>query len=229
MAHTYVNSTSNLAADAGTSIAASAQNHTSGNLIVVSAYGYGGGYPYVSSIADTAGNTYTRADRYTRDAAVCQEVWYAYNITGHASNVVTVTFNSSVIYRQIGVHQYSGGYISSAPLDVHSVGVGSGTALSCSAVTTNYANELMFAFFTINQTPTFTAGSGFANRQNTIIGQTEDNTDLGAAGSETATMTSSISGNWAGVCATFRASETVAASLLPHRSFPCRMAHNLTR
>lgn len=98
MAHSYVSSTSTLNAGSGTSVAASAQNHTTGNLIVVAVYGYDSTstlYPTVTGVTDTAGNTYYQAEHFN-NLSVAQEIWYAYNITGHASNVVTASYSSSV-------------------------------------------------------------------------------------------------------------------------------------
>jgi hypothetical protein len=61
----------------------------------------------VSSIADTAGNTYSYTGRYT-DSDATIEIWFAQNITGNASNVVTATLSGAATERRISVTQYSG-------------------------------------------------------------------------------------------------------------------------
>ncbi len=206
MAIAFVKSTTSTPdADQSTSVAAPAQNHASGNLIVVAVYGADpeGASPTVSSVSDTAGNTYYRAS-YQRGANYCLEIWYAFNITGNANNVVTVNYSTSVYYRIVQPHEYSGVMTSGDPFDVQNVGVGTGTAMATAAATTNYANELIFAAFNINQVPTFTAGSGFTLRQNASVQQTEDDTDSGNTGAYNASMTSGTSGGWAGCHATFR-------------------------
>ena len=64
------------------------------------------------SIADTARNIYTLATNSRVQVAsgvqVDLEIWYAKNITGNASNVVTVTWNKSTNSSGLVVLQYSG-------------------------------------------------------------------------------------------------------------------------
>src|SRR5688500_6029731 len=87
---------------------------TAGNLIAVLIRI--GGEGVVSSITDTAGNTYTLA---TSDTSWDPNLlcYYAKNITGHATNAVTVNFSPSALYSWAFAIQYSG-LNTTSPLDV---------------------------------------------------------------------------------------------------------------
>jgi hypothetical protein len=88
----------------------SALNTTTGNLIVVAVKNYNiSGYATVSSIADTAENSYTKAkDNDGLFTSIGMEIWYAKNITGNANNIITVTFSKSTGNRYISVAEFSG-------------------------------------------------------------------------------------------------------------------------
>lgn len=132
MAH--VNSQSGGSTGAGTTVSTSAFSATSGNCIAVAVSTYEN-TAVVSSVTDTAGNTYTRVRGDTHSFAGSQEIWVAKNITGHASNVVTATFSASVASgRRINVSQFSGRDPSSP---VHDSDVGSvtfGTSVTSGSV-----------------------------------------------------------------------------------------------
>ena len=119
--------TSALADASSTTIAAAAVTHTAGNLLV--AFCNGSGSNTVSSVTDTASNTYTQAtSAYVTAAAGFADTWYASNISGNSSNAVTCTFNTGTTFRRIIVLEYSGADTSS-PFEVAATG-------SCSACTT---------------------------------------------------------------------------------------------
>ena|GEM_PF-6624324 len=160
MAIAYINGSKTDPTGSGaTTVASPALSTTSGRLIIVAAYGLRVDYTGLSitAVTDTAGNTYTEAASYT-DGGVRQSIYYAYNITGNASNVVTVTFSQECLYRICAQHEYSGA-LTTDPLDSARNGtVGYGNDLSTGATDSYYANDMMFAFYTMNATPTFTAG-----------------------------------------------------------------------
>lgn len=112
-----------------TTIASAAMNLQAGNTVVVFVSTETAGST-VSSIADTAGNTYTSdaACKVTLASNGRGEMWYAKNTTANASNVVTATFSGSSTYRRIFASQI-GGASTSAPFDV----CGTGTTSSGSA------------------------------------------------------------------------------------------------
>jgi hypothetical protein len=62
---------------------------TTGNLITVTIC-YNSADAYVDTVVDEAGNTYQRAGSIQRPSSGYSiEIWYAYNITGHATCAVT--------------------------------------------------------------------------------------------------------------------------------------------
>lgn len=166
-----VNSTTGTATGGATTIAATAASHTAGNFLVVwvGQLNGGGGLQNVSSIANTAGDTFTsdatcKVSNGTTDRG---EMWWAHNSNGNASDTVTATFAGSVDFRYIVVVQYSGVPTSGA-FDV------------CKTASSFQANPVTTAAFT-------PAASGEA----VFIGGTEDGggSTWGTSGSYTAFVT----------------------------------------
>lgn len=134
---------------------------TTGNLIFVfgrTASGGAGtcGVSVTASASDTASNTYTVvAYKEPGDNVGCGVVLYAKNITGHASNVVTVTWNASATYTAISIQEWSG-LSTTSPLDTSAVGnSGSGTTVTSGTFSTATANEVIIAGAVCNS---FSAG-----------------------------------------------------------------------
>lgn len=167
MAIAYVNSgAGGVDTVAGTSISASAISAITGNFIVVSVRAYSIKDNFVSSVTDTAGNTYTKATSILQSGDGL-ELWYAYNITGNASNVITANLDGSYRYRYIIAAQYSGVYTGGDPLDVTATGghAGGSASITSGTFTTTQADELVVASATIAQSNTsWTAGSGYTKR-----------------------------------------------------------------
>lgn len=95
-------------ASTASTIASAAKSTTTGNLLVAVIKWEGN--PTLSSVSDTAGNTWTIIRQRVHgsgnpDVALA----YAENITGNASNVVTATFSSAFAeWRRILVEEFSG-------------------------------------------------------------------------------------------------------------------------
>lgn len=111
----YVNSDIKVYAwDSYTStIASDSINITGGNTIVVVTLAvdpeYGTNPPTVTSITDTASNTYTRCGPIDQvDTWINCEMWVATNVTGNSSNIVTANLSGNGGSRKIAVIQYSG-------------------------------------------------------------------------------------------------------------------------
>jgi hypothetical protein len=106
----FVNSAVGDTSSSGTSLSSAPQNHLSGNLIVVVASATGTVGDTVSTLTDTAGNTYHQCpSAYASNPfGGFSDIWYAANITGNVSNVVTVTLTSASAYRGLVVLQYTG-------------------------------------------------------------------------------------------------------------------------
>lgn len=159
--------TSASASGAGTTRATPSFNAVAGNFVAAFVRWSGAGLA-LSSLVDTAGNTYTSAvDSATfgsSDTTFNPRValYYAKNITGNATNVVTGTWGSSADFAWIEALQYSG-IDTTAPLDV---AIGARTASTTSdhsvgTLTTAQAVELILCGVSENAFSTFTAGSSF--------------------------------------------------------------------
>ena len=197
-AHLYVSG-------ASTTIAAAAGNHTSGNLLVVLVVGWFTGT--VSSVSDTAGNTYTwtglRSTYYTADDGFV-EIWYAKNITGNASNVVTATYSGSTSYREIEVIQYSGADTDD-PFDAgNDTETGDAVGAATANSTVAEAGEVIVAGFAFYNSGTSTMGTGFTERYDGEYTTFIDRV-LTTSGSYNASLTYSSANGWTGAHATFKA------------------------
>ncbi|HYL94985.1 MAG TPA: IPT/TIG domain-containing protein, partial [Terriglobales bacterium] len=162
------------------------------NVVVV---GWNDTTSSVSSVIDKLGNAYTLVVGPTPASGGQQSIYYAKNIKG-GSNTVTVNFNQAAVYPDVRVLEYAGADTTS-PIDAVLKGcVGSSTTASCGPITTNAANDLVFAADTI-ATGTPGPGAGFTAR---II--TPHDSDLAEdeiapnPGSYTATAPLSPSGYW---------------------------------
>lgn len=124
---------------AASSIAASAKSTTTGNLLVVFIKWEGVVTPNVTSVTDTAGNTYTEIVEVANASGepYCS-LYYAENITGNASNVTTANFGSaSTTWRKIIVEEFSGIATTSSLDGTYQSSTGTGTAYSTANITTN--------------------------------------------------------------------------------------------
>jgi hypothetical protein len=165
------------------------------NIVVV---GWNDTTARVSTVTDSAGNTYNLAIGPTLGTGVAQSIYYASNIKA-GPNTVTVKFNQAAAYPDIRILEYKG----LSTLDVTKGAAGSGATANSGAATTTTANELIFGADTIS-TGTVAAGASFTAR---II--TSPDSDLAedrivtATGSYSATATLS-SGAWVMQMVTFK-------------------------
>jgi len=138
---------------AQTSLATAALNVTTGNLIVVTVSINSSGT--VSSISDTAGNTYHQATGCyeTYSSSNASDIWYAYNVTGNANNVVTVVVSANVNYNAVSQIQYSGALATSAVFQTCGIGETFGSSLTSSSFNPSVANG-------VNVMNEYSAGAG---------------------------------------------------------------------
>jgi len=117
---------------------------TAGNLIVV-ATRVNSVSVTVTSVTDTAGNTYTKINSTFTSSVTSFEMWYAWNITGHAANFITANFSAAVGSRGILAVEFQGVLSSSDPLDTSAgaASVSSISTLVTGAYTTTEAEELL--------------------------------------------------------------------------------------
>jgi hypothetical protein len=128
----------NAAADsASVTIASGSRAATAGNLIVGCAVCQVD-TPGAFSVSDTAGNTfeYGTARQHSVQPLFLRP-FYARNITANAANVITADFTSSVRFRSIVWHEYSGVGVSTCELADDDVGetLSGATALSTPTLT----------------------------------------------------------------------------------------------
>lgn len=148
----------------GSTVAASAFNLAAGNQVFVSIFGYDNSFS-VSSVTDTAGNTYVLVDSVTDGNTGQTYIYYCTNAIANASDVVTATWGGSIPYRYIIVDQWSGGLTSGAKDSSSNKSTGAGA--STSSVTSNpftstTTGELIYVAALVNgQGNTYVAGSGY--------------------------------------------------------------------
>jgi hypothetical protein len=166
MAITGINSGhgSDYTGGAPSSLTAAATSLTTGNDIIVGARWFNpGGGTTVVSVTDTAGNTYVPGPaKFDSGSGEQLVILGAFNVTGHASNVVSVNLSAGVQYWGVLTRQYSGLAALSA-YDATATDATFGTTLTSGAFTTAQADELIICLAQVANTgTTWTAGSGYA-------------------------------------------------------------------
>jgi RHS repeat-associated protein len=177
---------------------------TAGDLNVV-VVGWTDDVTGVTSVTDTAGNTYTLALGPTvLVGTVSQSIYYAKNIVHSAAgaNAVTVVFSGVAPAPDIRVVEY-GGLDTSSPLDVTAVGIGNSAASTTGAVTTGNASDLLVASNYV-QAITNQAGTGFTSRVITSDDDIVEDKAVSAIGSYSASAPLSSAGWWAMQMVAFR-------------------------
>jgi hypothetical protein len=134
MAITLVNTGTGLGGGGGSSWSSSSFVINSGNLLIaIAAIPSSGGT--VLTVADTAGNTYTRAAIAVASATSTTEIWYAKNSIANASGSITMTWGTAASNVAVHALQYSG-INTLAPLDVAGSAVGTSAAANSGTITT---------------------------------------------------------------------------------------------
>jgi glucose/arabinose dehydrogenase/PKD repeat protein len=190
------------------SLAFSSAN-TAGNLIVVYVAWSNTGAVMVS---DTRGNSYASATgRTTWGTNRSSQVFYARNISG-GGNTVTAAFATPIAsFGDIYIHEYSG-LEKASPLDVATSATGTANAMSSGSLTTNNANDLLFAAAASTNKVTG-IGGGYTGRTNSFGNRTMDRY-VTATGSYSATATQN--GNaWSMQLVAFKVDPALADTTAP--------------
>ncbi len=206
----YVNGTYAVQDASDNNYPLAAFNVTSGNLIVVMVKFEGAATTV--TVTDTAGNTYTpRTQR--NDSGLNMQMFYATNVTGHATNVITIAYSASRDFNKAIAHQYSG-MDTVAPYDQENYGFdnsGLNNTLSTGNMTTTQDDEVIVAMAgEFSAQTSYTAGINFTERFDLPVlagaggGASEDRI-VSAIGTYNATMTQSSNGPWMLIAATFKA------------------------
>lgn len=161
------------ASDGDTSaLSATAKSTTTGNALIVFVKWENAASEQVTSVTDTAGNTYTQITEFTHSSGTepAGALFAAYNITGNASNVTTVNFSAApaILYSRVMVEEFSGLATSSVEDGTVQTNSGTGTSYSTSNITTSQAGLVVLGvggFTTLSSwsgtpgTPDFTVGA----------------------------------------------------------------------
>jgi hypothetical protein len=178
-----------------------AQAQTTGDLNVV-AVGWNDTTASISSVTDSAGNSYQVAVPTGQGSALRQAIYYAKNITGSATNTVTVTFSQAATYPDIRIMEYAN-VDKTNPFDGGSTGSGSAATANSGTVTTTAASELLVGAGMTHGVFTG-AGAGYTTRMITNPdGDIVEDRVVTSTGNYTATAPES--GSWLMQLATFRA------------------------
>jgi len=204
MVPAYVQMAKGAASATSTTTGAFPSATTTGNLIVVS-ISTNGTANAVTSVTDVAGNTYTKVWSVV-NSSVTSDLWYASNITGGASQTVTVSV-SSTRATAVVAHEYSGIAVTS-PLDKSVTATGSSNSpASGSTSTTTVANEIVIgAVAMLGGTTTFTAGSGYTNlnqQDAANVAVAQESLVVASTGTQAASFGASATTIWACGCITF--------------------------
>jgi IPT/TIG domain/Galactose oxidase, central domain len=152
----------------GTTSTAQYVLQTAGDLNVV-AVGWADSTSHITSVTDSAGNTYSLAAGTTVQTTPPAQaaIYYAKNIVAAANgNTVTVNFSAAVV-ADVRIAEYSG-LDRTSPLDVVATGDGIGTVCNSGLATTTNASDLLLgANYAIFGSATG-AGTGFTSRVNSV-------------------------------------------------------------
>ncbi len=205
---TFVQSAAALVTGTATAVPVTfAQAQKAGDLIVI-AVGWTDTTPVVSSVKDSAGNTYHLAVGPTQETTdLTQSIYYAAGIAAASagSNKLTVTFSVAANGVDLRAAEYAG-LSATSPLDVTATAAGKSSAANSGSKTTTVARELLFgAGMTTdgyNNTPT----TGFTMRGVTNNGDMFEDRVVSATGAYAASGTFNDTGSWEWVMqlATFR-------------------------
>jgi fibronectin type 3 domain-containing protein len=168
----------------------------SGNLIIVSVK-WGNQALSVSSVSDNKGNIYTSAVGPTNWNGTLKsaQTFYAKNITGGGAPItITVTLTGNPT-SSLHLYQFEYTNIDPAnPIDTTCAAAGVGTAISCGPVTTNFANDLLYAV-AFNDSAVTNAGAGFTTLS-TWHSNLVESMQTTAAGAYTGTASNTSSTSW---------------------------------
>ncbi len=189
---TFVNSTASSVSPNGSpssTVVADAFSVTAGNHVVCGIRWNQDAAQVVSGLADTAGNTYVQSTGgLVQNAGQAMTVFYANNVTGNGSNVVTATFDAAATFQSIICLQHSG-VSTSGSFDTYAIGTAaSGGSVTSASFTTAQTNELIAAFVSQSfiGTETFVA-SGTATLRQQAAGNAQ-----GAQSESAATVQSGV-------------------------------------
>lgn len=166
---------------------------TAGDLNVVVA-GWGDTSSSVTSVSDSAGNTYAVAAAPVQGTSLSQVIYYAKNINAAANNTVTIAFNQTPASPDFRIVEYSG-LDTVNPLDAGGGAAGTGTDLDSGAINLTSPGDLFIGAADVAGVVT-SPGGGFATAILTKYGNNVEHTFPTAAGAFDATATQDVGVAW---------------------------------
>jgi hypothetical protein len=194
-----------------TTVASAAAAHAGGSLLVAFVTWASTTAANPPTITDTAGNTWNQAVapfRLETGGSIC--CYYAYNITGHASNVVTGTFGAAQTYRVIFVTEWTGTFTGGNPFhNASTAKIPSGVGAAVASGTLGASGEAI-AFLVNNDTLADPAptDSTYTVAKTIASAYTADGYGIASA-AQAATLTLNATAKWQIAAASFK--ETIAA------------------
>ncbi len=158
------------------------------DLVVIAWNGSG----LVSSVTDTAGNSYAPASAVVSSSLRSQIVYYAPAIAA-SHDTVTVMFTSSVALPELRIAEYHG-LTQLGPLDATAANTGSGTALDSTTASTLHGHDLLIGLNAANGTHIM-PGQSYTVRLDAAGDAIEDR-EVMVQGTYDATCIENVSGPW---------------------------------
>ncbi|MDX6395594.1 MAG: acid phosphatase type 7 [Streptosporangiaceae bacterium] len=181
---------------------------TPGNLLVLSASVYTGATNHITSVTDTAGNTWTRIGAYDVSGHNSDgEMWYSPN----AGSATTVTVHLGTAANTAVEVQEFAGVAKTSPLDVLTGTSNTSTSASSGLVTPGAANEVLVGFVAGHaNTEAMTVGGGFTAQPQQTTGASVASVVtgfqvLGSPSSQAISATFPTAMYWASGIAAFKA------------------------
>jgi Domain of unknown function (DUF1929)/IPT/TIG domain/Kelch motif len=160
----------------------------------------------ITSVQDSSGNFYSQAGAVVKGTNITQAIFYAQNIksAGAGSNKLTVKFSKAASYADLRIFEYAG-LDASNPLDVAAGSSGTSFTASSGQISTNFAQELVFASDTV-QSKTLNPGAGYIPVLLTSFFDIAEHVIPSKKGKFTPTAKLDASTNWVMQTAAFKAS-----------------------
>jgi hypothetical protein len=170
----------------------------------------------LTSVTDSASNTYTKAGSYTNSSNIEIELWYCINATLNNSTTVTITPSSGTYIWSASWFIFSGAGTSGA-FDKKAGASGTGTTNidSGATATTSNASELIIGIGGGPHNRPWSAGTGFTSINQAANGSNAsvfaERKTVSSTGTQNATASIDISNNWVMGVFTFTDAAIVAA------------------
>jgi hypothetical protein len=192
-AHWITSAVGDSAGSSVSSLATAAQNVAAGNLLAVGIRG-GANSLTVSSVTDTAGNTFTQCPSARSNTTNMTDIWYAKNTTANASDVVTVTYSGSATFQGVIAEQFVG-LNTTSPQDTSANGHATGTSVTSGSFTPAGAGEIAVVVASPSSGAAWTNGTGYTLQTNSGTSNVQTETGYIGTGAQTASINIASSNN----------------------------------